>query len=147
MTAQQQQPAKQCLNHRGGINVTARLSIWLIAVLCGLTLSGCGDFFDEVADLLRINGSDVEAQEDSVVRIEMLTIQTDSFSIEVDEDINMTPTVTVEQGGVIQFTMQSEGRVRFTTSGSSMSQVLEMGDRVLLQTSGTTGVMTFIRED
>ena len=146
MTEQRQQAVTQHLNRRSWTHVKVRLGILLIAIFCGLTLSGC-DFFDTVADLLRINGSDVEAQEDSEMRIETLTIQADSFSITVDDDTNPTPEVMVLEGGVIEFKMLSEATVRFASSGSSTSEVLETNDIVLLQSFGTTSVMTFIRVD
>ena len=144
MTEQQKKPANPCLNHRSWTNVKVRLGVLFIAVLCGVMLGGC-DFFDTLADLLRINGADVEAQ-DKEDRIETLTISIDTFSIDVDNDDDPTPTHTVQQGGIIEFTMQSDGTVRFDSASDSRNREdLLMNDSVLLQATGSTAVMTIIR--
>ena len=117
-----------------------------VAALLGLTLSGC----DTLGDLFRIN-SDAQAQEETTRnRVKTCVIRTDSFRIQVEEDANTTPTVTLSDG-VTRYTMQSSGDVFFDVSSEDDCGVtkLEMGDQIIERPrqSGNETVITIIRVD
>ncbi len=121
-------------------------AVVLTAVLCVVVLSGCEDFFDELADLLRINGSDVEAQgETTRDRIETFEISFTTFSIRVDQDGDTTPTVDVMDNATI-YTMQSNVRAEFTlTTGEGRGFDLEIGDRLIARPGA--GTLTIVQEN
>lgn len=149
MIEQQKKPLKRYRHHWIWTFVNVRLGMLLIAISCGVTLSGC-NFMDTVADLIHLNGSQAEAQTDTQERISTQTIQANTFRIEVDDDANTTPDVMVKSGGVIEFTMPLSftGIARFTPLDSDSTFFeLEQNDKVLLQINGTTGVVIIIRED
>ncbi len=121
--------------------------VLIVAGLCGLMLSGCDNFWDKAGDLIRINGSDAEAQEDTERRVESYVIATDTFSITVDDDVDITPTFVVRDSAT-EFTMQSTGTASFDTSGGRSTDLpLELGDVVILRPNGSTGNVTLIRVD
>ena len=123
------------------------LPVLLTAVLCGGILTGCQDFFDTTSDLLRLDGDEAEAQVNrDTQRVETFVIDSALFNIEVDRDVDSTPTHDVRDGGAIEFTMQSTGTVTFNLSGGERrDEPLENGDTVILTLNGNTSTVTIIR--
>jgi hypothetical protein len=130
--------------------VTQRLhiaSLLLITIFCGLTLSGCDDAGDTLWDLFSSNGG-AEAQIVAEQRVQTYIIVTDSFRIEID-DGDPNPT-TSTQDGATQYTMASDGTVRFDISNDDTdvrSFDVEAGDIVIERpgTNGNAGTVTLIR--
>ncbi len=109
----------------------------VLAALCTLTLNGCDNFYDA----LKFGERDAEAQEDLVGgnRVIIRVIDLGSFSIAVDDGA-LSPQVTVE-GEATQFTMASEGTVRFESDSIEVQE----GDIVIVRGSSQTGTVTIVR--
>ncbi len=121
--------------------------VLILTGLCGSMLSGCDNFWDTASDLLRLDGNNAEAQTDTEQRVETYFISTDTFSITVDDDADVTPTFVVRDSAT-EFTMQSDGTASFdTSSGRSTDLPIEPGDVIVLRPSGSTGTVTIIRVD
>ena len=131
------QPGKN--QHR---NTTVAL---IIAVLLGLTLSGC-DLGDTLWDLFSTDG-DAEAQTfaNDAQRVKTFVITTDTFIIETSNDDDPTPTAVV-QNNAMEYTMQSNGIVRFDESnGDNKNLEVETGDRIIERPGASgTGTLTII---
>jgi hypothetical protein len=134
---------------RGGWRYPFRhlASVFILAGLCGLMLTGCQVFWRATGDLLRIGGEDAEAQANrDTERVETFVIDPSSFRIRVENDIDPTPGSEVKDGGAIVFTMESGGTVLFTSPGTGdRSEPVESGDTIVLVLNGTTSTVTFIR--
>lgn len=122
-------------------------ALLLLVIVCGLTLSGCDGVGDTLSDLFRTNG-DAEAQIIAEQRVQTFMILTDSFRIEID-DGDANPTTTV-QDGATQYTMASDGKVRFDISNDDTdvrSFDVQLDDIVIERpgTNGSTGTVTLIR--
>ena len=114
--------------------------------LCSLTLTGCSDFWGEVGDLLRIGGGgNAEAQDQTETRVETFVIETDGFEIILDNDTDLSPTLSDTSDNATILTMQSEGRMVRGTGSSNVA--LESGDIIILRLNGETGSATLIRKD
>lgn len=134
---------------RGLWNPTLKrlMLVWMLAMLCGLMLSGCDNFWDTASDLLRIDGGNAEAQTDTEQRVETYVIMTDTFSITVDDDSDTSPSIVINDSATV-FTMQSNGTVSFdTSSGRDTDLEVELDDVIILRPNGSTGTVTLIRVD
>ncbi len=121
--------------------------VLILAGLCGLMLSGCDNFWDTAADLIRIDGGNAEAQTDTERRVETYVIMTDTFSITVDNDGDISPMAVINDSAT-EFTMRSNGTVSFdTSSGRSTDLELELDDIIIFRPNGATGTVTLIRVD
>ncbi len=114
--------------------------------LCGMMLTGCQDFWDTTADLIRLDGGDAEAQTSrDRDRIRTFVINTNSFLIQVSSDSDNTPTHAVRDGGATEFTMQTDGDVIFDLSGSgNVVEEVSTGDTIIFRPNGATATVTII---
>lgn len=101
-----------------------------VVVLCGLMLSGCGDFSATLADLFRIDGK-AEAQDtpatDDEKLIETFRISPETFQL----DANTIPQVDVSDSAT-RYQMLSDGVVTFSLQGgAARSFDLKVGDVVV----------------
>lgn len=114
---------------RGKVVVNPGWAVLVVALLCGLMLSGCGDFSDTLADLFRIGGK-AEAQGGSADEklIETFRITSDSFLIDAD----LIPQVDVTDSAT-RYVMQSDAVVSFTLQGGTTGRSfdLKVGDIVV----------------
>jgi hypothetical protein len=92
----------------------------VLAVFCGMMLSGCGDLGDFLGDILRLN-DDAEAQDQ--IRIQIFAITPGSFVLTFD----LEPTIDI-QDGFTQYTLQADG---ILTLGSGDSLALDVNDRII----------------
>ncbi len=120
--------------------VAIALTVWF-----GLMLTGCQDFWDTVADLIRID-DDAEAQTSrDTDRIETFIIDTSSFMIQVNNDTDSTPQHFVRDGGSIEFLMESNGDVVFNESGSGgRTEEVIAGDTIIFTPNGNTATVIII---
>jgi hypothetical protein len=116
-----------------------------LLVSLGLPLSGC-DIGSNLWDLIHTEG-DAQAQIFTKrQRVRTFVIVTESFSIETENDDDQTPTVTASDS-VTEYTMQSNGTVRFDESNGDSNQLLdvESGDRIIERPGASgTGTLTVI---
>jgi hypothetical protein len=114
-----------------------------------MVLTGCQDFWDTTAELLRIGGGDdegngdAEAQDLTTMRVKTYVINTDGFEILLDNDTDLTPEFEVSDNATI-LTMQTDGLL---VRGTDRNIELEMGDVIILRLNGSTGSVTLIRAD
>ena len=92
----------------------------VLAVFCGMMLSGCGDLGDFLGDILRLN-DDAEAQDQ--IRIQIFAITPGSFVLTSD----IEPTIDI-QDVFTQYTLQADG---ILTLGSGDMLVLDVNDRII----------------
>jgi hypothetical protein len=92
----------------------------ILAVCCGILLSGCGDVGDFFGKILRIN-NDAEAQDE--VRIEIFSIGPNSFLLTTD----VMPTIEVADG-VTRYTLIDDGSL---TSAQGQTIALDIEDQVI----------------
>ena len=92
----------------------------ILAVFCGMMLSGCGDLGDFLGDILRLN-DDAEAQDQ--IRIQIFAITPGSFVLTSD----IEPTIDLNEG-YTQYTLQADG---ILTLGSGDSLALDVNDRII----------------
>lgn len=92
----------------------------VLAVFCGMMLSGCGDLGDFLGDILRLN-DDAEAQDQ--IRIQIFAITPGSFVLTSD----IEPTIDLNEG-YTQYTLQADG---ILTLGSGDSLALDVNDRII----------------
>ncbi len=125
--------------------VFKRLAFALILTgLCGLLLTGCQDFWDTTADLIRIDGGDAEAQDQTETRVITYVINTDGFEIILDNESDTTPSHRIIDSAT-EITMQSEGSL---VRGNGESNIaLEVSDIIILRFNGANGSATLIRND
>ena len=116
------------------------IGILVLSVLGCLMLGGCDNFFDKVADLLRINGTAEAQVSRDQDRVQIESVVLNEFNIRVDNDESLSPTTEVKEGFII-FTMQSDGEIL----GANFDN-LQSGDQVILQprSDGTSGTVTVI---
>jgi hypothetical protein len=107
-------------------------------------LTGCKDFWDTTADLLRINDKDAEAQDKTETRIKTYVINPEGFEVVLDAEGDPTPAREILDSAT-QLTMQSEGLLIRGTGDSNVA--LEAGDILILRLDGSTGTVTLIRND
>jgi len=105
----------------------------VLAVFCGMMLSGCSDLGDFLADILRIN-DDAEAQDRS--RIQIFAINAGTFVLTSD----LEPTIDLNEG-YTQYTLQTDGIL--TLGGESLA--LDSGDRIIERPASNT--VTVITRD
>ncbi|WP_089932834.1 hypothetical protein [Candidatus Entotheonella palauensis] len=118
--------------------------VFVLAGSCGLMLTGCQEFWDSAADLLRIDGGDAEAQNLTEVRVKTYTINVDGFEIVLDNESDPTPTPQIVDSAT-ELTMQSEGTL---VPGNGNANIeLEVADVIILRLNGNTGSATLIRAD
>jgi hypothetical protein len=112
--------------------------ILVLAALCALTLSGC----DNLYDALKFGDRDAEAQDDLVGgnRVIIRVVDLDSFGITVDDGA-LSPALTEVLEDATQFTMQSDGTVRFQSGSIEVQE----NDIVIVRGSSQTGTVTIIR--
>jgi hypothetical protein len=104
----------------------------ILAVFCGMMLSGCGDLGDFLGDILRIN-DDAEAQDE--FRSQIFTIGPDSFLLRSDTD----PAIEI-MTGFTRYTLNTSGFLTYT-QGQTIS--LDPGDQVIERPdAGTVTVIT-----
>jgi hypothetical protein len=118
--------------------------ILILTSLCSLTLTGCKDFWDTTADLLRIDGEEAEAQDQTEVRIKTYVINPEGFEVVLDTETDATPTHLVSDSAT-ELTMQSSGSL--VRGNGDPNIALEQGDILILRIDGTTGTVTLIRQD
>lgn len=120
--------------------------VLILTGLCGMVLTGCQDFWDTTAELLRIDGGndDAEAQTLTVMRIKTYVINTDGFEILLRNDTDPTPILDEASDSSTRLTMQSEGLL---VRGTGANIVLEVDDIIILRLNGSTGSVTLIRAD
>lgn len=106
----------------------------VLAVFCGMMLSGCGDLGDFLGDILRLN-DDAEAQDQS--RIQIFAITPGSFVLTSD----IEPTIELNEG-YTQYTLQADG---ILTLGSGDSLALDVNDRIIERPASNT--VTVITRD
>ena len=109
------------------------LGTLVLAVFCGMMLSGCSDLGDFLADILRLN-DDAEAQDQS--RIQVIGI-TAGFILTSDVE----PTIEITEG-YTQYTLQDDG---ILSLGGGESLALDMGDRIIERPASNT--VTVITRD
>ena len=112
------------------------VSTLILAVFCGMLLSGCSDWGDFLADILRINNNDAEAQDEGRSRIEIFDISPGSFILtsDVEPDIDV-------QDGFTRYTLNDDG----TLDLGSRNVPLELDDRVIERPASNT--VTVIRRE
>jgi hypothetical protein len=116
-----------------------------------MMLTGCQDFWDTTAKLLRIDSGndegngDAEAQDLTVMRVKTYVINAEGFEILLDNDTDPTPTIDEASDSTTRFTMQSAGLLVRGTGDPNI--VLEVGDIIVLRLDGSTGSVTLIRAD
>jgi hypothetical protein len=104
----------------------------ILAVFCGMMLSGCSDLGDFLADILRINDN-AEAQDE--IRIRIFTIGP-NFELRSDT----APTVDL-QDGFTKYTLNDDGFLTYTQGQPTIA--LDPGDEVIERpASGTVTVIT-----
>jgi hypothetical protein len=111
---------------------------FLVAVIvsCSLLVSGCGDFFDSLADLFQ---TDAEAQVDRIVETFVIDIQT--FELQTD----VVPTIEVKDGTFT--TIYTLGAGGGTLSVGGEPRDLDDADMVIERLiSDTQSVVTVIRQ-
>ncbi|MDH3600998.1 MAG: hypothetical protein OEU26_15355 [Candidatus Tectomicrobia bacterium] len=99
----------------------------ILAVFCGMMLSGCGDLGDFLGDILRIN-DDAEAQDET--RIEIFTIGAGSFLLRSDT----RPTIEVSDG-FTKYTLIDDGTLTYA-QGQTIS--LDPDDEVIERPDSST---------
>jgi hypothetical protein len=107
-------------------------------------LTGCKDFWDTTADLLRINDKDAEAQDKTETRIKTYVINPEGFEVLLDTEGDPTPTYQIIDSAT-ELTIRSEGLLVRGTGDSTVA--LELGDILILRLDGSTGSVTLIRND
>jgi len=116
---------------RGKVVVNPGWAVLAVALLCGLMLSGCGDFSDTLADLFRIGGK-AEAQgndgSSGEKQVQTFRITADSFLIDAD----LIPRVDVTDSAT-RYEMLSDATLSFTPQGGStiITFDLNVGDIVV----------------
>ena len=120
-------------------------AMFVVAVFCGLTMSGCGEIGETLADLFRINGDngDAEAQDgtEGERRIETFRVDAGSFELVVDAE----PMVTISDG-TTRYELTSNGTITFILqTGQEQTFPLETGDEVIERPAA--GTVTLIRDD
>lgn len=150
----QQQPRSSQLSKRHPLSAQPPLSptwhsatIVMLLTILGLSLSGC-DIGSKLWDLIHTDGK-AEAQifSDQRQRVRTFIIQTDSFSIETENDADLTPIGTVTAGdSVTDYPITAPGTVRFNDSnGDPKTFDVDSGDRVIERPgAGGTGTLTII---
>lgn len=132
---------------RGGWRYTCQrfVCVLILTGLCGMVLTGCQDFWDTTAELLRIDGGDddAEAQEMTTMRVKTYGISTEGFEILLDNDTDETPSLDAASDSATRLTMQSEGLLVRGTGDRNI--VLEVGDVIILRLDGSAGSVTLIR--
>ena len=112
---------------------------FLVAVIvsCSLLVSGCGDFFDSLADLFQ---TDAEAQQDRV--IETFVIDPGTFRLETD----VGPGIVLKDGTfTTDYTVGAGGGTLFV---GGETRDLNDADRVIERLiSDTKSVVTVIRQN
>ncbi|ETW96760.1 MAG: hypothetical protein ETSY1_25330 [Candidatus Entotheonella factor] len=116
----------------------------LLTGLCSSMLTGCQEFWDTAADLLRLDGGDAEAQDQTEIRVATFPVNTNGFEIVLDNDTDVTPLHRILDSAT-EFTMQSEGSLVLGTGESNIA--LEINDVIILRLNGNTGSATLIRAD
>ena len=106
----------------------------VLAVFCGMMLSGCGDLGDFLGDILRLN-DDAEAQDQ--IRIQIFAITPGSFVLTSDVE----PTIVLHEG-YTEYTLQADG---ILTLGSGESLVLDVNERIIERPASNT--VTVITRD
>lgn len=125
---------------------TAILSMAL--AFFALTLSGC-DIGDTLWDLINTE-SDAEAQvfPNENQRVRTFVIETNSFSIESEDESDPTPFTATVGDSVTEYTMTADGTLRFVESDGGTEITLdnmESGDRIIERPGATgTGTLTII---
>jgi hypothetical protein len=104
--------------------------VLVVAVLCGLMLSGCGDFSDMLADIFRVGGK-AEAQDNPPIGdeklIETFRISPETFQLDADT----IPQVDVTDSAT-RYQMLSDGVVSFSLQGGALRTFdLKVGDVVV----------------
>jgi hypothetical protein len=106
----------------------------ILAVFCGMMLSGCGDLGNFLGDIFRIN-DDAEAQDES--RIETFAVSPGAFIL----TSNTEPDIVI-QDGYTQYTLQAEGSLSL---GGGEGLSLDARDRVIERPAANT--VTVIRRE
>lgn len=115
-------------------------TLLVVAVLCGLLLSGCGDIGETLADLFHINGNgDAEAQDgdDGEKIIQTFTIDSGTFELRAD----MMPDIMVVDG-TTRYTLRSSATL--DADPDPRIPQLEAGD-IVIERPGSNSV-TVIRD-
>lgn len=146
---QQQEPRQPKGGNYWGRTIVRRTAVFLvITTFCGLTLSGCGDFVDTLADLFSSNGGSAVAQDGGTSgggvtvpsgvgnrRIETILITAGTFVLETDG----SPNITIVDDGITIYELISTGTVDFTSqSGTAGPLNLEAGDTVIERPANNT---------
>jgi len=132
--------------HFAGQQPWRTISAIFIAIVLGLTLSGC-DIGDTLWNLIHTDGdAEAETFANDAQRVRTFVITTASFIIETDNDDDPSPSATASDNAT-EYTMQSKGFVRFdeSTGGTNRSFEVETGDRIIERPGASgTGTLTIV---